>query len=418
MIKTKSQKQKNYFSGPKKKRNNKTNNFSNNRFRKRNSGNFGQRKSSFKNNNKKKIDASLFVCHPKTNEKSESIQIKHQFVDFDFCKDINRNLSAIGFISPTPIQDQSIKLIMEGRDIVGLANTGTGKTAAFLLPMINKCFCNKSEKVLIIAPTRELAQQINQDFLKFSRDMKIYSAVCVGGLPIYRQIQMLKKNPNFIIGTPGRLKDLNTRNQIDFSSFNNVVLDEIDRMLDMGFVDEIRKILSELPANRQSLFFSATLPQKIEGLVKQFLNNPVIIKTITGKTAKNVEQDIIRSSEKEKFNKLKEILIDKELKKVLIFAETKRGVDKLSKNLKDNGFRAECIHGDKRQGQRQKALSRFRDNSTRILVATDVAARGLDIDNVSHVINYTIPNNYDDYVHRIGRTGRGDKKGVALTFVE
>jgi len=247
--------------------------------------------------------------------------------------------------------------------------------------------------------------------------MGLYSAISVGGMPIYHQISALRRNFNFVIGTPGRLKDLKERKVINFSVFNFVVLDEIDRMLDMGFVDEIKRILAELPQGRQSLFFSATLPPKIRDLVNQFLKNPITIQVSTGDTAKNVDQDIVRVADHLKFDRLKDLLITDELKKVLIFSETKRGVERLAVDLVRDGFKADSIHGDKRQSQRQRALAKFKENQVQILVATDVAARGLDIDNVSHVINYTVPQTYNDYIHRIGRTGRGDKKGFALTFV-
>ena len=364
------------------------------------------------------IDIAKFVSKAKPGFSAPVVQIKNKFADFGFCQKINQNLSEIGYLSPTSIQDQSMADIIAGRDIIGLANTGTGKTAAFLLPLIDKCYRDGKQNVLIIAPTRELAQQIDQEFKKFSKNMNLFSAVCVGGVPIMKQISDLKRCPHFVIGTPGRLKDLSERSKIKFSVFQNIVLDEIDRMLDMGFVDEIKRILSELPEKRQSLFFSATLPPKIETLVHQFLHNPVTVKTTTGQTAANVDQDIVRTSADNKFEKLREILTKEDLKKVLIFSETKRDVEKLTKNLEISGFKADSIHGDKRQSQRQKALSRFKLDEVQILVATDVAARGLDINNVSHVINYTIPQTYNDYVHRIGRTGRGDKTGVALTFVE
>ncbi len=347
----------------------------------------------------------------------EEIEVKKSFSDFGFCPELNKNLIDRKYNTPTPIQDQSIPHIKNGRDLIGLANTGTGKTAAFLLPLIDKCFSDRSKKVLIIAPTRELAQQINEEFRKFSVQMGLYSAVCVGGMPIYRQIDCLRRRFNFVIGTPGRLKDLKQRGEISFSAFDFVVLDEIDRMLDMGFVDEIKRILNELPQNRQSLFFSATLPEKIKLLVNQFLKDPVLIQVSTGNTSKNVDQDIVRVSKDQKFNKLKDLLISDELEKVLIFSETKREVEKLTEDLLRDGFRADSIHGDKRQSQRQRALIKFKENHVQILVATDVAARGLDIDNVSHVINYTVPQTYDDYVHRIGRTGRANRKGFALTFV-
>jgi ATP-dependent RNA helicase RhlE len=364
------------------------------------------------------IDISKFISKAKSASEVIRTEIKHTFADYGFDNKINQNLTDIGYIAPTAIQDQSIAEIIKGRDLIGLANTGTGKTAAFLLPLINKCQKDDQQNVLIIAPTRELAQQIDQEFKKFAKNIKLYSAVCVGGIPISKQIIELRRCPHFVIGTPGRLKDLRDRNKINFGVFQNIVLDEIDRMLDMGFVDEIKRILAELPEKKQSLFFSATMPAKIESLVQQFLNNPVTVKAITGQTAANVDQDIIRSSVENKFDKLKDILIQDELKKVLIFSETKRDVEKLAKNLSVSGFRADSIHGDKRQSQRQKALARFKQDEIQILVATDVAARGLDINNVSHVINYTIPQTYTDYIHRIGRTGRGTKSGQALTFVQ
>ncbi|MFH1855210.1 MAG: DEAD/DEAH box helicase [bacterium] len=362
------------------------------------------------------IDESKFISKSSPNAMPE-VKIENTFDSFGFCPEINRNLSSRNYTKPTPVQDKSIPHILKGKDLVGIANTGTGKTAAFLLPLIEKCFKNRSKKVLIIAPTRELAQQIDDEFRKFSTGLGLYSAICVGGMPIYRQISALRRNPNFVIGTPGRLKDLKDRGQIQFSKFQFIVLDEIDRMLDMGFVDEIRRILEELPRERQSLFFSATLPDKIRQLVNQFLHDPISVQVSNGSTAKNVDQDIVKVPTNQKFDRLKDLLITDELKKVLIFSETKREVERLTEDLIRDGFKADSIHGDKRQTQRQRALAKFKESHVQILVATDVAARGLDINNISHVINYTVPQTYNDYIHRIGRTGRGDKKGFALTFV-
>lgn len=365
------------------------------------------------------IDISRFIQKSSEMKEVNEVFIKHTFSDFSFSESLKDNLKKKNYIVPTPIQDQAIKPILEGRDVVGLANTGTGKTAAFLLPLIDKVHRNRSEKVLIITPTRELAVQIENELRQFSYGMKIFFASCVGGMSIYNQITNLKRKPNFVIGTPGRLKDLNQRRILDISSFNNIVLDEVDRMLDMGFINEIKQFLSMLPKNRQSLFFSATMPVKIRDLVHGFLNNPVTVEVKSGETTANVDQDIVRVPERHlKFNKLEEVLAKPEVSKVLIFSETKRDVEKLTVDLQKRGYKAESIHGDKRQGQRQRALRLFQENSVGILVATDVAARGLDIKNVSHVINYTVPQTYDDYVHRIGRTGRAGKKGKALTFVE
>ncbi len=346
------------------------------------------------------------------------VEVTSKFTDFSFIEHLQANLVKQGYRVPTPIQDQSIEAIIAGRDLIGLANTGTGKTAAFLLPLINKVYQDRSQKVLVIAPTRELALQIEDELRKFSWGMKIFYTSCVGGLPIGKQIASLRMRQDFVIGTPGRLKDLANRGFITFSSFNNVVLDEVDRMLDMGFVDEIRYFLSQLPVERQSLFFSATMPEKIARLTESFAKNPITVKVSSGETAVNVHQEVIKTTRFDKKAKLHEILAQPEMEKVIIFSETKRDVERLAVELIENGFKAESIHGDKRQGQRQKALRDFKDERIKILVATDVAARGLDIKDVSHVINYTTPKTYDDYVHRIGRTGRGHSLGKALTFVE
>lgn len=367
------------------------------------------------------IDISRFIQSSSTNTAAKVEQpIVNSFDDFSLVPEIKSNLKFKKYITPTPIQDQAINLIIDGRDLIGLASTGTGKTGAFLLPLINKVFKDKSQKVLVIAPTRELAMQIDTEFRQFAWNMQIFSAVCVGGSPIFKQIHNLMRHPNFIIGTPGRLKDLSERKNINFSEFNNIVLDEVDRMLDMGFVDEIKRVMAALPVERQTLFFSATMPDKIKDLVAQFLSNPVTININSGTTASNVEQDIVRvhGDKSVKFNQLSDLLRQPELKKVLLFSETKRDVERLTNDLNREGFKAESIHGNKKQNQRIRALTAFRNHEVNILVATDVAARGLDIKDISHVINYTVPQTYDDYIHRIGRTGREGKKGVALTFVE
>lgn len=389
------------------------------------SGNFrnsSPRGRSFPRNGRRfseKIDVSKFIQRSTVTETAVVYKAQNSFDDFSFNQKLQHNLKIKEYSTPTPIQDQAIQPILKGRDLIGLANTGTGKTAAFLLPMIEKVYKNRYEKVLIIAPTRELALQIDNEFRAFSYGMNIYSAACVGGAPIGKQIFNLKRNPNIVIGTPGRLKDLSDRRLIRFENFQNIILDEVDRMLDMGFVEEITAVLNQMPASRQSLFFSATMPIKIRTLVKQFLKDPVVVEIKSGDTSKNVMQDVVRVNHSEnKFEKLQNILSNAEMKKVLIFSETKHEVEKLAVSLSNNGLRAESIHGDKRQSQRQRALAAFKNDNVKILVATDVAARGLDINDVSHVINYTIPQTYNDYIHRIGRTGRGNKSGVALTFIE
>lgn len=365
-----------------------------------------------------RIDISRFIQQADDPIGESAVEIKHSFYDFNLCGRLQDNLKKRNFAKPTPIQDQAINHILEGKDLIGLANTGTGKTAAFLLPLIDKAYNDRSQKVLIITPTRELAMQIENELRQFSWGMKIYFASCVGGLSIGNQIHNLKRNPSFVIGTPGRLKDLGSRGFIRFGSFNNIVIDEIDRMMDMGFIDEIREFLSKLPECRQSLFFSATLPPKIRELAETFLKSPITVEVKYRETAGNVDQNIVRIKDRSlKFNQLQELLSQPELSKVLIFHETKIGVEKLKTELVRKGFKAESIHGDKTQGHRQRALSLFKNNSVDILVATDVAARGLDIKDITHVINYTVPQTYNDYIHRIGRTGRATSMGKALTFV-
>jgi superfamily II DNA/RNA helicase len=277
----------------------------------------------------------------------------------------------------------------------------------------------KDEKILVVVPTRELAMQIDQELKDFSRGMGIFSVVCVGGTSLGKQVSELRHHNNFIIGTPGRLMDLIERKQIIPSSFQTIVLDEADRMLDMGFINDIKKLVSLMPKVRHTLFFSATLSNDIEKLIHEFLNEPVRISVKTRDTAKNVEQDVIRMRQGEdKLEVLISLLKQPGFEKVLVFGRTKHGVNRLAKTLLERGYKAESIHGNKTQPQRQKALNLFKDNRLQVLVATDVAARGLDIPDVTHVINFDLPATYDDYVHRIGRTGRGDKTGKALTFVQ
>jgi superfamily II DNA/RNA helicase len=324
-----------------------------------------------------------------------------------------------GYTLPTPIQDRSIPHILKGEDIVGIANTGTGKTAAFLIPLIDKVLKNRKNKVLIVVPTRELAIQIQEELKGFTVGMKIFSVCCVGGAYIGKQLSELRYVNEFIIGTPGRLKDLIERKAIRLNEFSTIVLDEADRMLDMGFVNDMRFLMAGMPKPRHTLFFSATLSPEIERLIGEFLNNPVRISVKTRDTSKNVEQDIVRVARGlNKIDVLKELLQKEDFNKVIIFGRTKHGVEKLSRALIEKGFKAESIHGDKNHSQRQRALKGFKENIVQILVATDVAARGLDIPDVSHVINFDIPATYDDYIHRIGRTGRANKRGKALTFVD
>lgn len=366
----------------------------------------------------KGIDVQKFVNKAEKVEE-ESYVSKHEFNDFFVDDRIKRNIAAKGYRTPTPIQDKAIPEVLKNRDIVGIANTGTGKTAAFLIPMLHKVLKDNGQKVLIMAPTRELAFQIEEEFKIFAKNLGIGSVLCIGGTSMGLQIRNLKKKYKFIIGTPGRLMDLHKRRLIHLDQFKNVIIDEADRMLDMGFIKDIRFLLEQLPVKRHTLFFSATVSKQIEELIRTFLIDPVKVSVQVRETAANVEQDVVRIGKNQnRINVLKGLLEKDEFRKVLVFGRTKRGVDKLSRVLNKNGFRVDCIHGDKSQNRREKALRFFKEMKVRILVATDVAARGLDIDNISHVINYDVPGTHEDYIHRIGRTGRGDKKGIALTFVQ
>lgn len=368
----------------------------------------------------KKIDVTKFINKAVITEDAPSFVPEHAFTDFKISDVLKKNILAKGYTAPTPIQDRAIPHVLQGRDVVGIANTGTGKTAAFLIPLINKVMLSSlKEKVLIMVPTRELAIQIDDELKGFTSGLKIFSVCCVGGASIGRQISELRYHNNFIIGTPGRLKDLVERRVLNLSNFKTVVLDEADRMLDMGFIADMRFMLAKMAPVRHTLFFSATLSGEIERLIKDFLKEPIKISVKTGDVPRNVEQDVIRLKPGEnKLGVLCNLLKQPEFNKVLVFGKTKHGVERLARTLRDQGFRAESIHGNKTHGHRQKALKLFKENHAQVLVATDVAARGLDISGVSHVINFDIPATHEDYIHRIGRTGRGDKKGKALTFVE
>ncbi len=349
----------------------------------------------------------------------EHVQKHEVFSAFPLLPVLIENIARKNYTTPTPIQDKSIVPILEGRDIIGIANTGTGKTAAFLIPLIQKVLEDKNNRILVVAPTRELAVQIRDEFFGFAKNLGIYSVLCIGGVNIFRQKSDLKRHFNFVIGTPGRLKDLVQGRNLDLSGFTHVVLDEADHMVDIGFIQDIKFLISLLPSDRQSLFFSATIDGKVKEVLQAFVNNPVTVSVKVQDTAVNVQQNIVKVVNKgRKVDQLHDLLNQKEYEKVLIFGRTKWGVQKLSDELVRRGFKAAAIHGNKRQSQRQKTLDQFKRNDIQILLATDVASRGLDISDVSHVINFDMPATYEDYIHRIGRTGRANKTGIALTFVE
>lgn len=369
---------------------------------------------------KKFIHPSKFINKAVAKVDEKPYEPTHKFADFPFGAELHHNIAAKGYVTPSAIQDQAIPHIIDGKDVIGLANTGTGKTAAFLLPIIEKqSGISLRPSVLVMAPTRELAQQIDEQFRGFSKGMNIYSTLVVGGINIERQIRELKKRPHVIIGTPGRLKDLMKRRVLQLKNMTTLVLDEADRMLDMGFLPDIRQIIDQMPQERQTLFFSATITPEISALVSDFLNEPVTVSVRTSETSEHVEQDVVETHDKaHKIEVLTEMLRGEDYDKVLVFGETKFGVQRLSDHLDNSGIPSAAIHGNKNQSQRQRALRQFKDQRVKVLVATDVAARGLDIPNVSHVINFDTPQNYEDYIHRIGRTGRAGASGKAFTFID
>jgi superfamily II DNA/RNA helicase len=366
--------------------------------------------------NKKTFDPRNIISE--INDSAEdSYIIKNEFSNFSIQEELKQNITRRGYKTPTPIQDQAIPEILSGHDVVGIANTGTGKTAAFLIPLIDKIIKNNRSHTLIIVPTRELAVQIEKELRSFSNNLRVSSVICIGGVSIRSQISRLYKKPNFIIGTPGRLLDLFNQRVLDFSSFDSIVLDEVDRMLDMGFIHDVKRIVSKLPRDRQSLFFSATLDGKTKSVMSAFIKDPIMISVKSRDTRSNVHQEIVKMGGRNKADVLCEILDKREVEKSLVFVRTKRGADSLGRKLYSIGFKTAVIHGNRSQNQRQRSLDQFKVGAVNVLVATDVASRGIDISNITHVINFDLPGTYEDYVHRIGRTGRVDNKGVALSFI-
>lgn len=366
-----------------------------------------------------RIDINKYINKAVVVKEEEVFVPVHTFADFNIDKLLKTNLERLGITVPSPIQDKSIPPGLEGRDIMGIANTGTGKTIAFLLPIINKMKSDQ-KKAIVLAPTRELATQIEKDFRNMTIGMQLWTHLIIGGSNMIRQIKQAKLRNDIVIGTPGRIQDLVRRGALRLNDISLVVLDEADRMLDMGFRDDIEAILGMCAKeDRQTFCFSATFDKTMEGIANKYMNNPVRISVKSTETSANVDQDVVRySGLAEKIEKLHDLLAKPDFSRVIIFCRTKSGTEKLERELSTRGFKAAYIHGDLRQGQRNHAIKDFKDNFVNILIATDVASRGLDIKDVSHVINYDIPENYEDYTHRIGRTGRAGKKGFALTFVE
>ncbi len=348
------------------------------------------------------------------------------FEQLNLIPQILKALQGEGYQKSTPIQAQSIPFILQRRDILGCAQTGTGKTAAFAIPTLQILSKEqhlehgpKKIKCLIVTPTRELAIQIGESFKAYGKYLNLKHAVIFGGVKQYTQTRELKNGVDILIATPGRLLDLMNQRFVDLKDIKIFILDEADRMLDMGFINDVKKIIAKLPQKKQSLFFSATMPPPIVELTKNLLVNPVKIEvTPSATTAEKIAQKIYHVEKNKKKSLLIHILKEKEIKSALVFTRTKHGANKVAKFINEAGVRAEAIHGNKSQNARQLALKNFKSKKTRVLVATDIAARGIDIDELSHVINYEIPNVPETYVHRIGRTARAGASGIALSFCD
>jgi ATP-dependent RNA helicase RhlE len=340
------------------------------------------------------------------------------FKDLGLQPSFTAKCEQMGFTEPTPIQKRAIPIIIKGGDVIGIAETGTGKTAAFLLPILQKISENKERgiSVLVLAPTRELAIQIELECRRFA-PRGVSCAAIIGGSSYGKQIGALEKGVNILIATPGRLIDLMDRKLVNFSRLRTLILDEADRMLDMGFLPAIKRIVESIPTERQTLFFSATMPYEVERIANRILKDPTQIEVSRSKAAVTIEQLAYPVAQQHKMPLLLNLLEDDGLDKVLVFTRTKRGADRLAHVLKMRSFRMSLIHGDRSQSQRESALKAFKNGKARILVATDVAARGIDIESVSHVINYDVPSVPEDYVHRIGRTGRAGSTGIAITLL-
>ncbi len=351
------------------------------------------------------------------------INNKMTFSELKLIKPLIVALDKIGYNTPTPIQERAIPPILEGKDIFGCAQTGTGKTAAFALPILqllqNKKVADQKRviKALVLAPTRELALQISESFTSYSKNLELSHTTVFGGVSQHLQVKDLKKGVDILIATPGRLLDLMQQGFIHLNNIEFFVLDEADRMLDMGFINDIKKVIAKLPPKKQTMFFSATVAPDILKLANTLLKNPVSVSVDrVSSTATLVEQSVYYVNREDKRSLLKHVLKNSKIEHALVFTRTKRGADKVAKELNSNGIKAEAIHGNKSQNARERALKGFKNRTIRVLVATDIASRGIDVDKLSHVINYEIPEQAETYVHRIGRTGRAGTSGIALSF--
>lgn len=367
-----------------------------------------------------KLDPILLVKKAVFKEVKD-FRAERLFSDTPLDDKLKLNLKNKGFERPSEIQEHTLEYLIEGNDLLGIAQTGTGKTGAFLIPIVEKLIHKRiPSEALIVVPTRELALQVEDEFKSLTKGLNLKSAVFIGGTNINKDLRTARSPINVIIGTPGRLLDLSDRRALDFRKINTLVLDEFDRMLDMGFVNDVKKMISLMKNRSQTLLFSATIDKKQQYLIDEILNNPKVVKVSSGEASSDhIDQDVIRLNKGEdKFKHLCNMLNQSEFEKVLIFDEAKHRVNRLSVKLNSAGFKTDAIHGNKTQSARQNALERFKKGKVNILCATDVAARGIDVDDITHVINFQIPMTYDSYIHRIGRTGRAGKVGKAFTYIE
>lgn len=343
------------------------------------------------------------------------------FDEMPLHRNLLQNISKKGFAQPTEIQDRTLESLLDRRDLLGIAQTGTGKTGAFLIPVIDRLIKNKgSFQTLVLVPTRELALQVEEEYRSLVKGLGLHISCFIGGTNINRDLQNLRRHSHLVVATPGRLLDLYQRRALRLDDFEVLVLDEFDRMLDMGFARDVDRIVGAMSQRKHTMLFSATLDESQRDRINKLLRNPIEVQVSNGQqTGQHIDQEIIKlRPDEDKFARLKLLLDDPEFSKVLVFAETKRWVSKVNKKLRQSGITSDEIHGNKSQNYRQNALRSFRNGQVRVLVATDVAARGLDVSDVSHVINYQLPGSMDSYIHRIGRTGRAGNKGKALTFVQ
>ncbi len=365
-------------------------------------------------------DLSMYIHTPgEVKEKAAQYEPEHSFEEFHVNQDLLQRIKQKGFTAPSEIQDKAIPVLLQGDDLIGVAGTGTGKTAAFLIPIIDRLLEEpEDQSALIIAPTRELASQINDEFRSLVKGLGIYSTCLIGGLSVRDSIQALKRTNHIVIGTPGRLLDMHDRGLLDLENFETLVLDEFDRMLDMGFSDEMRMINKEMVNKQQTMLFSATVDPSQRKLINEIAGGAQEVQAAmnTQKTDA-IHQDVLHVRGQDKFQLMHDLIAEQEEEKVILFCETKRKADEILKRLKNEDIRADVIHGDKTQNARQTALRKFKRGNITVLVATDVVARGIDVSDVALVINYEPPRNYTDYVHRIGRTGRAGKTGRAITMI-